>query len=59
MLIDCPDVVDFNELRDQVGHIIDEDSFELAIGELARQGEVSVGQSKDGEKVLKFKVKLV
>jgi hypothetical protein len=56
MLIDCPDVVDYNELRDQAAHIVDTDSFSLVISELVRMGEVSVGHSKDGDKVLKFKV---
>lgn len=55
MLIDCPDVVDYNELRDQAAHIVDTDSFSLVISELVRMGEVSVGHSKDGDKVLKFK----
>ena len=56
MMIDCPEVVDFNELRSQVSHIVDEESYELVISQLARMGEISIGHSKDGEKVLKFKV---
>lgn len=56
MMIDCPDVVDYNELRSQVSHIVDEESYEIVISQLARMGEISIGYSKDGEKVLKFKV---
>jgi hypothetical protein len=56
MLIDCPEVMDYNELREQVSHIVEEESFDLVISELYRQGEVSIGRSRDGDKVLKFKV---
>lgn len=57
LMMDCPDVVDYNEMQQQTSHMIDEDSFELVIAELVRMGEVSLGHSKSGDKVLKFKVK--
>ena len=56
MLADCTDIVGYNELQENASHIIDRDCFELVIIELVSMGEVSVGRSKDGDKVLKFKV---
>lgn len=55
MLADCSDIVGYNELQENASHIIDRDCFELVIIELVNMGEVSVGSSKDGDKVLKFK----
>uniref|UniRef100_A0A915M5G5 Charged multivesicular body protein 7 n=1 Tax=Meloidogyne javanica TaxID=6303 RepID=A0A915M5G5_MELJA len=54
-MVDCPDIVGYNELQENASHIIDRDCFELVIIELVNMGEVSVGSSKDGDKVLKFK----
>jgi hypothetical protein len=50
------EVVDFAELRSRAAHISQLESFSLVVDELMRMGEVSVGYSKDGDKVLKFKV---
>ncbi|KAI3421059.1 hypothetical protein GPALN_014685 [Globodera pallida] len=55
LFADCSDVVDYNELREQTMHLIDQQCFDLVINELARMGEVSVGSSKSGDRVLKFK----
>jgi len=57
-MVDCPDIVGYNELQENASHIIDRDCFELVIIELVNMGEVSVGSSKDGDKVLKFKVRV-
>ncbi|KAI1729652.1 snf7 domain-containing protein [Ditylenchus destructor] len=53
--VDCPEVVDYAELKQGSKNIIASESFEFVIDELVKQGEVSVGRSKDGDKVLKFK----
>ncbi|KAL3090028.1 hypothetical protein niasHS_006480 [Heterodera schachtii] len=55
MFADCSDVVDYNDLREQTAHLMDERCFDLVINELARMGEVSMGSSKSGDRVLKFK----
>lgn len=54
--IDCPEVVDYKELRHHAMQIIRPECFDLVITELNEMGEVSVGKSKSGDKVLKFKV---
>ncbi|KAI1729648.1 charged multivesicular body protein 7 [Ditylenchus destructor] len=53
--VDCPEVVDYAELKQGSKNIMASESFEFVIDELVKQGEVSVGRSKDGDKVLKFK----
>lgn len=56
-MADCPEVVGFDELRERSSNIIkDEECFEFVIDELTQRGEVSLGTTKSGDKVLKFKV---
>lgn len=55
-LIDCPEVVDFKELKHNAQYIVDPQSFDFVIDELTRRGEVSIGYTKKGDKILKFKV---
>ena len=45
-----------DELRSAASNIVNRDSFGLVVNELIRRGEVSLGHSRDGERVLKFKV---
>lgn len=54
-MVDCPEVVEFSELKSNVSHIIRPECFDLVINELVLKGEVSVGKSRFGDKVLKFK----
>lgn len=55
--MDCPEVVEFNELKAQCNNkICDSTSFEYIIDELQRQGEVSEWTAETGERLLKFKV---
>ncbi|KAH7717176.1 Protein T24B8.2 [Aphelenchoides avenae] len=54
-LADCPEVVDYEELRERSSHIVSPESFDLVVDELVYRGEASVGSTKNGEKVLKFK----
>uniref|UniRef100_A0A914C8I5 Charged multivesicular body protein 7 n=1 Tax=Acrobeloides nanus TaxID=290746 RepID=A0A914C8I5_9BILA len=55
-MADCPEVVGFDELRERSSNIIkDEECFEFVIDELTQRGEVSLGTTKSGDKVLKFK----
>lgn len=55
-LVDCPEVVDYKEFKRNAQHIVDPRCFDLVIDELVRRGEVSVGKTKKGDKILKFKV---
>uniref|UniRef100_A0A915CW07 Charged multivesicular body protein 7 n=1 Tax=Ditylenchus dipsaci TaxID=166011 RepID=A0A915CW07_9BILA len=52
---DSLEVVDYAELKMRASHIIQPESFTVVVEELVRIGEISVGFSKDGDKVLKFK----
>lgn len=54
-MIDCPEVIEYSELKSNVSHIIRPECFDLVISELVSKGEVSVGKSRFGDKVLKFK----
>lgn len=54
-MVDCPEVVEFSELKSSVIHIVRPECFDSVISELVSRGEVSVGKSRFGDKVLKFK----
>jgi hypothetical protein len=54
-MADCPEVVAYEELKERSEHTVNPQCFDLVIDELAQQGEVSLGFTKSGEKVLKFK----
>lgn len=56
MVDECPEVIAFDDLRIETSKFITRESFELVVGELVKMGEVSIGYSRDGERVLKFKV---
>lgn len=56
-MVDCPEVVGYDELRERASHLIKTDvCFELVIDELEQRGEVGLGTTKNGDKVLKFRV---
>ncbi|CAD5216586.1 unnamed protein product [Bursaphelenchus xylophilus] len=54
-MVDCPEVVAYDEFKARCAGIVDKNSFDLVLDELMRQGEVTEGQSQDGERILKFK----
>lgn len=54
-MTECPEIVAYDELRSAASNIVNRDSFGLVVNELIRRGEVSLGHSRDGERVLKFK----
>lgn len=50
------DVVDYRDLQDRTKHIIStKENFDIVIDHLVDQGELTVGSSAGGEKILKFK----
>jgi len=52
---ECPEVVAFDELCSKASHIVNKECFGLVVDELIQMGDASLGYSKDGERVLKFK----
>ncbi|KAI6188331.1 hypothetical protein M3Y98_00343300 [Aphelenchoides besseyi] len=53
--VDCSDVVGYDEFKTRCRDICNANTFDLVLDELMRQGEVSVGTSENGERILKFK----
>ncbi|CAD5212357.1 unnamed protein product [Bursaphelenchus okinawaensis] len=54
-MVDCAEVVGYEEFKARCENIVDGESFDLVLDELMRQGEVSEGRSQDGDRILKFK----
>ncbi|KAI6196953.1 hypothetical protein M3Y94_01168300 [Aphelenchoides besseyi] len=54
-MVDCSDVVGYDEFKTRCRDICNSNTFDLVLDELMRQGEVSVGTSENGERILKFK----
>ncbi|KAI6242730.1 hypothetical protein M3Y99_00179300 [Aphelenchoides fujianensis] len=54
-MVDCPEVVGYDEFKQRCRNICKADTFDLVLDELMRQGEVSIGTSEIGERLLKFK----
>uniref|UniRef100_A0A0N5ATD7 Charged multivesicular body protein 7 n=1 Tax=Syphacia muris TaxID=451379 RepID=A0A0N5ATD7_9BILA len=50
------EIVEYDEFKDACKHIVeDETSFHYALTELVRKGELTIGSSKTGEQILKFR----
>lgn len=50
------EIVELNEFKFACRHVVSNDSsFQLVLDELVRQGEVTIGTSKTGEQILKFR----
>lgn len=57
-VVDCPEVVEYLELKNRCGNIVcDLSCFDYVLDELIRQGEVSEQITESGERILKFKVR--
>ncbi|TKR60839.1 hypothetical protein L596_028026 [Steinernema carpocapsae] len=55
-MVDCPEVVEYDDLKERALAICSTpQDFELVILELERQGELTIGSSNNGEKILKFR----
>jgi hypothetical protein len=55
---DDASVIGYNQLKSKASNLVHPNSFDLVLDELVARGELSVGRSKNGERVLKFKVAL-
>ena len=53
---DDASVIGYSQLKSKASGLVHPKSFDLVLDELVARGELSVGRSKDGERVLKFKV---
>ncbi|KAK0410537.1 hypothetical protein QR680_005183 [Steinernema hermaphroditum] len=55
-MVDCPEVVEYEDLKERSAEICPtKDNYELVVLELERQGELTIGCSSKGEKILKFR----
>lgn len=54
-MVDCAEVVDYYDFKLRSKKICSSECFDLVLDELMRQGEVTEGQSTNGERILKFK----
>ena len=58
-MVDCSDVLAYDEFKSRCVRICNSETFDFVIDELMRQGEVSLGTLANGERILKFKARFL